>query len=86
MKIGADEIILWLRKNNIATTIANDKLGKTIRKIIENNGGSFIRPSLASQWGNDKNVDKFKLPKTSAQYEIDFSKLPDLYEQLKEIK
>ncbi len=28
IKIGADELILWLRKNNHAAGVANDILGK----------------------------------------------------------
>ena len=33
-RIGADELILHLRKNNIAENISNDQLGKKIKNII----------------------------------------------------
>lgn len=87
--IGADELILWLRKNKRATKIPNDGkdgLGMKILDLIENElGGKKILSSEPSYWASlmeDKNIDQFKLPKTSAQYEISSDKIGQLYEQI----
>jgi hypothetical protein len=86
MKIGADEIILWLRKNNIAKSFSNDQLGKKIREIIESLGGTIEEYDVKSRWSDSENVDRYNLPKTSAQYEIQSDKLPELYEKLGKIE
>lgn len=42
IRIGADEIILWLRKNNLALNIPNDGvvgLGRRIHDLIVGLGG-----------------------------------------------
>lgn len=89
MKIGADELILWLRKNNKAINIPNDGfggLGQIIYHIIVDElSGSKVEEDFLSFWANDtsdKNIEKYNLPKTSAQYELQISKLPDLYSKL----
>jgi len=91
-KIGADELILWLRKNNIASAIPNDGiqgLGQKIYDIIVIQlSGQKIEDSVQSYCANtdtDRNIGKFNLPKTSAQYSIDFDKLSDLYVKLSDI-
>ena len=91
-KIGADELILWLRKNDIASDIPNDEihgLGQKIHNIIVNQlSGKKIKDNDQSYWANDikdRNIDKFKLPKTAAQYSIGFDKLSDLYLKLMNI-
>ena len=92
IKIGADEIILWLRKNNLATDIPNEGfggLGRIIFDIIIELGGTKIIDSQESFWdirNDSKNISENLLPKTSAQYEIDISILPNLYEEIVEIK
>lgn len=87
--IGADELILWLRKNQKSASIPNDEaqgLGRKIHDLIVNNlGGRKIIENHPSYWANligDKNVEKLNLPKTSAQYEIDSKKIGELYENL----
>ncbi|MBE9488113.1 MAG: hypothetical protein IMY73_02915 [Bacteroidetes bacterium] len=87
IKIGADELILWLRKNNIAKETPNDEingLGIKIFKIIENLNGAKIESSQPCVWSTKDNsiTEKYNLPKTSAQYEIETNKLPELYEKL----
>lgn len=89
MRIGADELILWLRKNNKAINIPNDGfggLGQIIYHIIVDElSGVKVEDNFLSFWANevnDKNIDKVILPKTSAQYEIDMSNLPELYRRL----
>ena len=89
IKIGADELILWLRKNGKAAEIPNDGsqgLGMKIYELVVNIlGGEKIEESKPSYWANlmgDKNVDKFGLPKSSAQYEINSSQLETLFIEL----
>jgi hypothetical protein len=89
IKIGADELILWLRKNNKAVNIPNDEiqgLGIKIQNlIVKELGGIRIAESQPSYWANlmqDKNVEKFNLPKSSAQYEIETQKIGRLYDIL----
>lgn len=89
IKIGADELILWLRKNEKATMIPNDEsqgLGRKIYELIVNKlGGKKVKEDNPSHWANsidDKNVDKFDLPKTSAQYELESSQLESLFLEL----
>lgn len=81
IKIGADELILWLRKNNKATELPNDEikgLGIKIHNlIVKELGGIKVSDSQPAYWANllqDKNIEKFNLPKTSAQYEIETKK------------
>ncbi|MPM36792.1 hypothetical protein SDC9_83394 [bioreactor metagenome] len=89
IKIGADELILRLRKNDKAKNIPNDEiqgLGRKIYELIVNKlGGTKIEDSKPSYWANligDKNIDKFDLPKHSAQYEIESSQLETLFLEL----
>ena len=89
IRIGADELILWLRKNEKATEIPNDGikgLGRRIFELIVTDlQGRQIADSESSHWANlfsDKNVGKHKLPKSSAQYEIDSSQLETLFLEL----
>jgi hypothetical protein len=89
IKIGADELILWLRKNEKATNIPNDEIQglgiKIYNLIVDQLGGKKVEDNCPSYWANlggDKNVDKFGLPKSSAQYEINSSELERLYVEL----
>jgi hypothetical protein len=89
IKIGADELILWLRKNEKATNIPNDEIQGLGRKIydliVTKLKGKKLKDSEPSYWANligDKNVDKFDLPKSSAQYEIETSQLEKLFIEL----
>lgn len=89
IKIGADELILWLRKNDKAINAPNDDFSGLGRKIhdyiVETLNGRKIEDNRSSFWANtkdDKNINKFCLPKTSAQYEIDTSQLETLYNEL----
>lgn len=75
IKIGADELILWIRKNGKASNIPNDEingLGVKIHElIVEKLSGKKVEDNKPSYWSNlvgDRNVDKFGLPKSSAQY------------------
>jgi hypothetical protein len=89
IKIGADELILWLRKNQKAINIPNDEIqgvGRKIHDLIVNElGGEKIINNQPAHWANligDKNIEKLNLPKTSTQYEIESEKIGELYESL----
>lgn len=88
IRIGADELILWLRKNGIAKSIPNDEvngLGFRICRIIEGLGGKKIEDNFPAYWpihDGDPNIDKYKLPKTSAQYEIEVNKVSEIFKEL----
>ena len=90
IRIGADELILWLRKNKIGLDVSNGGstgLGKKIHDLIvsERVGGKKVDDNFGAHWQvlmDAKNVEKFNLPKTSAQYEIDTDKIGGLYEEI----
>lgn len=88
IKIGADELILWLRKNGKAQGIPNDEvqgLGFRICRLIESLGGKKVKENSPSYWADmsgDKNIEKYNLPKTSAQYLIGVDYLPEIYKEL----
>ena len=84
IRIGADEIILWLRKNRIAVGTPNDGatgLGRRLRDlIVDKLHGRKIEDSAPTFWDEtDTNVQQYGLPKNSAQYEISVNQLADLY-------
>lgn len=85
--IGADELILWIRKNNIAATLPNDQihgLGVKINHLIISLGGTQLKdkPSFWEIQSEATNVGQFQLPQTSAQYSITTDKLEELYDTL----
>lgn len=89
IKIGADELILWLRKNDKAINIPNSDISglglKIHNYIVGVLNGKKVEENKPSFWANtteDKNINKFYLPKTSAQYEIDSSQLETLFIEL----
>jgi len=86
IRIGADELILWLRKNGRAENVRTIDLGGKIRKTIEENlDGHIVEREQECFWANgdnDKNIGEFALPKTAAQYHIDENRLPELYREL----
>ena len=85
-RIGADELILRIRKYNDGNKLPNDQiqgLGIKIRRLIEELGGEIDKENYQSVWDdNDSAVNQFNLPKTSAQYVIDYNVLPRLYSQI----
>ena len=86
IKIGADEIILWLRKNGKAIVIENPSAGRRIYGLICNiYKGKKVQHSLPSYWPTilkNKKIGKKKLPQTSAQYMINVNNLPKLFSDL----
>ena len=86
INIGADELILWLRKNNFHSNIGNKELGKKIRNIICNDLHGALtdedQPAFWANDNNDKNINEYLLPKTAAQYQLNENNLNDLYRLL----
>lgn len=86
IKIGADELILWLRKNEKQQKTTTIQLGRKIQTLIEKDlGGKLIDRDKESHWANedtDKNIGEYGLPKTSAQYKISIDKIGKLYEAI----
>ncbi len=85
LKIGADEIILWLRKNGICKTKTTKVLGLQIKELIESLGGEILIHDVVCYWNSDLNlnfIDEFELPKTATQYKIDINQLSNLYSKI----
>ncbi len=89
IKIGADELILWLRKNNKAKNIPNSGtggLGIIIYNIIDKYHGKKIIDNNPSYWPTDSNtnsnIGEYELPQTSAQYLINVDNLPKIFSDL----
>ncbi|GHU42614.1 hypothetical protein FACS1894190_12150 [Spirochaetia bacterium] len=83
--IGADELILWLRKNNKAIGVENIVLGRRIIELVKTLGGQPKVEDHLSLWADDLSdvaMAKLGLPKTSEQYLIDINILPDVYKEL----
>ena len=87
IRIGADELILWLRKNERARGIRNDDLGKRLREIIERNHGRLDREDVPVHWDcreDSRNIapSGLGLPQTAAQYTISTDSIGRVYEEL----
>lgn len=84
IKIGADELILWLRKNDKAVDKTTQILGEKIRILIESLGGVKLS-ELKCHWEcsiSSESIDKLDLPKTSTQYLIKTDIIGKIYEKL----
>jgi hypothetical protein len=85
ISIGADELILWLRKNDKAVGAENMVLGRRIFDLVSGLGGQLIRENHASVWADDLSdeaMERHGIPKTSGQYKIDTALLPSIFEEL----
>ena len=90
IKIGADEIILWLRKNGKAKDLPNSGtggLGQKIYNLICNiYNGKKDQDNYPSCWPiiilKNNHIGEYELPQTSAQYTIDINYLPKLFSDL----
>ncbi|MEC5165966.1 hypothetical protein RCH18_001700 [Flavobacterium sp. PL11] len=84
INIGADELILWLRKNNKAVGKNTPDLGAKILVLIESLGGTKLS-EIQCRWERSAyadGVDKLDLPKTATQYSIKSNQIGLLYETL----
>lgn len=82
MIIGADELIYRIRKNGGAKNIDNLQLGRKIVNLITSLKGSKYIPDQESYWDTRPgamNVSELGLCKSSEQYKIDPSTLPNIY-------
>lgn len=89
IKIGADEIILWLRKNGKAKALPNSGtggLGQKIYDLICNIcNGKKVQDNYLSYWPiilKHNHISEYELPQTSAQYMININNLPKLFSDL----
>ena len=86
--IGADELILWLRKNRKQEETTTIQLGRKIVELMEKLGVDIEKDIIRDKesfWANtdkDKNIGEYGLPKTSAQYKIGIDKISKLYEAI----
>ena len=84
INIGADELILWLRKNNKAIGKNNPDLGAKIL-ILMNSFGAEKLSEIECRWERTvgaNGIDKLDLPKNATQYKINTDKIGTLYEAL----
>lgn len=84
INIGADELILWLRKNDKASGVTNEILGRKIVDLIYQLQGKKTIDNQDCAWSKDdvNSIGEYKLPKTSAQYEIDREQLSNIYTEI----
>ena len=83
--IGADELILWLRKNKKSIGVENIALGRRIVELIKKLGGELGQEDQPSLWTNDLSDEamaRLEIPKTAQQYFIDVAILPEIYKTL----
>ncbi len=80
IKIGADELILWLRKNHKAENIDNVMLGKKISDLMKKLEAEFGTSNEQTLWTSP--YSEFGLPMTSQQYIIDVEKIPEIFREL----
>ncbi len=87
--IGADELILWLRKNGKAEKVpnaGNDGLGRRIYELIVHQcNGRKVKDSDEVYWPIDdthSHIGDYQLPRTSAQYEVSVSQIGHIFEEL----
>ena len=84
VNIGADELILWLRKNQKAVGKTTQELGAKILILVESLGGEKLS-ELQCRWEctiGANGIDKLDLPKTAMQYSIKTSEVGKLYDEL----
>ena len=80
IQIGADELILWLRKNRKANHVDNRELGARISELIKNHGGEKINDDATVYWPTEgNNISNDNLPIKAAQYRICTCQLDELY-------
>lgn len=85
VQIGADELILWLRKNGKRENESNLLLGKNIHDlIVDRLNGVLIQRDVPCIWdtNNEEIVHELFLPQTAAQYTINTKNLVELFNVL----
>ena len=85
INIGADELILWLRKNKKAQNETTKHLGKKVRELIESLDGRLTTYDDPCHWNTEKileSIDEYELPMTASQYSINSNRIGELYNEL----
>lgn len=83
MIIGADELILWLRKNRIAEQVTTVELGQRIQAIILDLGGRQLEPIQDVYWPTaGAAIGPYSLPRQSHQYEIEIAVIAEIYHRI----
>ena len=89
IKIGNDDFILYIRKNQRADGLMsktkNDRIGRMIWEFIRDNkfGKKVSEDSVSCIWNPiGCNDDGFGLPKNATQFYIDTSKVEVIYDEL----
>ena len=79
INIGADEIILWLRKNGRCANVTQLELGKKIANYMDNTLHAIRgKKSDESMWYKDMT----ELTKSAQQYSINENQLPLLFNEI----
>jgi len=82
IKMGNDEFILYIRKNNKTCNTDNKVLGRRIWEWISDNDSNakYIQEDMPCIWGDKTpNTKPEILPKTATQFEFNRNLLPKLY-------
>jgi hypothetical protein len=77
----------YLDKNGKAVGVENIVLGRRIIELVKKLGGQPAKEDYASLWAQDLSDDamaRLGIPKTSEQYQIDVTILPDIHRTLSE--
>ncbi|MCK8817622.1 hypothetical protein MWH28_09655 [Natroniella sulfidigena] len=85
IKIGADELILWLRKNGVAVNIGNKELGAKIRELICDKLGGKKLAKEDCYWitdNEDEIIGEYKLSQRAMQYELAVDKVSTVYKEI----
>lgn len=79
INIGADELILWLKKNSKCLNISHIELGKKIANIMDHKlNAERVESNSSSLWYRDIDV----LTKTYQQYSVSTKDLEALFNEL----
>ena len=85
VRIGSDEIILWLRKNNKKMEVSNPLLFKDVHELlVKRLGGIMIQENEECIWplNDEKKINDLYLPKTAPQYLIKAEKTAEMFIEL----
>ena len=85
VKVGNDELILYIRKNYPQCRYRNESLGKLIWIWIRGNadGRKLFEEPQPCRWGNVGDfISEHDLPKDATQFDLLRTALPALYDEL----
>lgn len=79
IRMGNDELILYVRKHHAACTLRNPELGKRIWARINEGGGTIVADGAPSLWSDTPQSRARGLAMVSTQFEFPRSLLPALF-------